>query len=76
LLAEYDRKDIKFKIKYRAAGKGEKKPEEETASEIHADFQSDLRPRTYSISAELKIRERGPQVSHPTDIILFEVIEE
>ena len=76
LLSEHDRKDRTLRIRYRPEGKGEDRSEEQIALERDSSDEKYLKPQTDSISAELKIKERGPRVSHPSDIILYEVIEE
>jgi hypothetical protein len=76
LLSEYDQADLKLTIKYKVGENAEPTSEEQKASGEGSDAQSELSPHTYSIAAELKVKERGPRVSHPTDIILYEVIEE
>ena len=77
VLSDHDRADLKLKIRYKVEERPEKNSEEtQGVSETAIDTPGDLPPPTYDISAELKIKERGPRVSHPTDIILYEVIEE
>jgi hypothetical protein len=66
LLSEHDRVDLKLKIKYKI-GESPKETSEEKQRASETD---------YDISAELRVKERGPRVSHPTEIILYEVIEE
>jgi hypothetical protein len=76
-LLDHDRADRKLKIRYKVVERPEENSEEtQGASETDLDTPGDLPPTTYDISAELKIKERGPRVSHPTDIILYEVMEE
>lgn len=77
LLSEHDQADLKLTIKY-TIGKGPEEISEKMqgATETDSDAHKELSPRTYDISAELKIKERGPRVSHPSEIILYEVIEE
>ncbi len=74
LLAEDDKNDISVKITYLGATSPEDRP---VSSDSGSHSESEFPPpnRLYEISAELKIKERGPRVSHPTDTILYEIVE-
>lgn len=66
-LADYDQEHPLLKIRYIIEGEGEQQPDDQ------ADSKS---AQQYAFSAEIKVRVRGPRVTHPTDIILYEVQEE
>lgn len=66
-LVDYDQQHPLLKIQYIIEGKGEQQSDEQ------ADSKS---VQQYAFSAEIKVRVRGPRVTHPTDIILYEVQEE